>query len=98
MFGLSVLFAQQKVTVYDQSTGFPIHDVQVFIVCSNEKYDSIEVSEDYFTNKKGRISTDLLGNMSCLLVFVHEAYINKRIHHDSLSKMNFKVYLEIFKL
>ena len=96
MFTVSGIFAQQKVTVYDQSTGFPIHDVQAFVVCSNEEYESNEIAEDLFTNKKGRLSSDFLmvADVTCLLVFVHESYITKRIHQDSLSKMNFKVYLE----
>ena len=72
MFAVSGLFAQQKVTVYDEYTGFPIHDVQVFIVCSNDQF---EISQDHFTNKKGRFSTDLLNNMTCLYGFAHQNYI-----------------------
>ena len=89
MFAVSGLFAQQKVTVYDEYTGFPIHDVQVFIVCSNDQF---EISQDHFTNKKGRFSTDLLNNMTCLYGFAHQNYITKRISSDSLYKMNFKDY------
>ena len=78
MFAIPGLYAQQKVTVYDQSTGFPIHDVQVFIVCSNNR---IEISQDHFTNKKGRFSTDLLSNVTCLYRFTHQNYIYTHLMH-----------------
>ena len=58
----SVIFAQQKITVLDETSGFPIHDVQVSIIFTdsnfikrNTKQDKNTIGvEQYFTNKKGK--------------------------------------------
>ena len=57
----SVFFAQQKITVLDETSGFPIHDVQVIIEYSGSNVmDPIRQEkttidraglEQYFTNK-----------------------------------------------
>jgi len=102
----SVFFAQQKITVLDETSGFPIHDVQVIIEYSGSNVmDPIRQEkttigraglEQYFTNKKGRFSTDLFNNESYSdfgIVFLHENYILAKCDFTALEKADFKMYL-----
>ena len=102
----SVFFAQQKITVLDETSGFPIHDVQVIIEYSGsnvmdpirQEKSTIDRAglEQYFTNKKGRFSTDLFNNESYSdfgIVFLHENYILVKCDFTALEKADFKMYL-----
>ena len=101
----SVVFAQQKITVLDETSGFPIHDVQVSIIFSdsnfikgNTKQDKNTIGvEQYFTNKKGKFSTDVFVNKMYSgfnIVFLHENYIKAKCDFSVLEKADFIMYLQ----
>ncbi|MDB3905402.1 TonB-dependent receptor [Crocinitomicaceae bacterium] len=95
-------------TVYDQSSYFPLHDVYVNVYCSGYNYDSLTNEKAYlvthpslcgqfFTNKKGKFQTDLFDGQdstSYIISFIHENYAVKRVNYDSLVNREFKVFLE----
>ena len=102
----SVVCAQQKITVLDQTSGFPIHDVYVKVLCHKHDGDEtkfhLEVAQPYscgefFTNKKGKFQTDLFDGKDSTLFnisFLHENYKAQRLNYDSLVNREFKVFLE----
>ena len=101
----SVIFAQQKITVLDETSGFPIHDVQVSIIFTdsnfikrNTKQDKNTIGvEQYFTNKKGKFSTDVFVNdmySGFNIVFLHENYIKAKCDFSVLEKADFIMYLQ----
>ena len=101
----SVIFAQQKITVLDETSGFPIHDVQVSIIFTdsnfikrNAKQDKNTIGvEQYFTNKKGKFSTDIFVNdmySGFNIVFLHENYITAKCDFSVLDKADFIMYLQ----
>ena len=101
------VFAQQKITVLDETSGFPILDAQVtitFIDSSLSKsknsagdFNSNKGFEQYFTNKKGKFSTGLFANKRCtdfVINVLHENYIQSRYNFSLLEKADFKIYLK----
>ena len=101
------VFAQHKVTVLDETSGFPILDVQVTIsyvdssLLKNKKsgddYISRNAFEQYFTNKKGKFSTGLFANNSYtgfVINFLHENYIQSQYDFFQLDKADFIIYLK----
>lgn len=101
------VFAQHKVTVLDETSGFPILDVQVTIsyvdssLLKNKKsgddYISRNAFEQYFTNKKGKFSTGLFANnryTGFVINFLHENYIQSQYDFFQLDKADFIIYLK----
>ena len=101
------VFAQQKITVLDETSGFPILDAQVtitFIDSSLSKsknsagdFNSNKGFEQYFTNKKGKFSTGLFANKrytDFVINVLHENYIQSRYDFSLLEKADFKIYLK----
>ena len=101
------VFAQQKITVLDETSGFPILDAQVTITyidssLSKSKNSAVDFNsnkgfEQYFTNKKGKFSTGLFANKRCtdfVINVLHENYIQSRYDFSLLEKADFKIYLK----
>ena len=101
------VFAQQKITVLDETSGFPILDAQVTITyidssLSKSKnsagdFNSNKGFEQYFTNKKGKFSTGLFANKrytDFVINVLHENYIQSRYDFSLLEKADFKIYLK----
>ena len=101
----STIFAQQKITVLDKTSGFPVHDVYVTVYCQVHTRDTMlsigselpYLCGEFFTNKRGKFQTDLFDgkdSTSFKISFLHENYIVKRLYYDSLANREFKVFLE----
>ena len=101
------VFAQQKITVLDETSGFPILDAQVTISYidssllksknSEGDFNYNKGFEQYFTNKKGKFSTGLFANKRYtghVINVLHENYIQSRYDFSLLEKDDFKIYLK----
>jgi len=101
------VFAQQKITVLDETSGFPILDAQVTISYIDSSllksknsagdFNSNNGFEQYFTNKKGKFSTGLFANKrytDFVINVLHENYIQSRYDFSLLEKADFKIYLK----
>ncbi len=101
------VFAQQKITVLDETSGFPILDAQVTISYIDSSllksknsagdFNSNKGFEQYFTNKKGKFSTGLFANKrytDFVINVLHENYIQSRYDFSLLEKADFKIYLK----
>lgn len=100
------IFAQQKITVLDKTSGFPIHDVSVKVFClayaSDRNIPKTMVAQpnscgEFYTNKKGKFQTDLFDGKDSIVFnisFLHENYKAQRLNYDSLANREFKVFLE----
>ena len=105
LYFTNVTFGQKKITVLDQASGFPIHDVYVTVYCQGRTHDSIlslgrelpYLCGEFFTNKKGKVQIDLLNSKDSTLFdlsFLHENYKVCRLNYDSLANSEFRVFLE----
>ena len=92
----SVVFAQQKITVLDETSGFPIHDVQVSIIFTDSNFIKGNTKQDkniigvkqYFTNKKGKTKSARSGTKQADRLRAKFNRKKSKVQHLSMSNYN----------
>ena len=107
LFCSQSLLGQQKITVYDDVSSLPIHDVNILIYGKDivpdgdgwrteKTFGGFTLVEEHFTNKKGRVQTNIFDLADSLwrISFYHENYISATLTLGALERLNFKVNLQ----